>query len=67
MGDRLVAPLRSDGSVTIPQSIRQVHDLEPGDQVLLELHGVKADGEIVEPDIPEDQSGLDGYGWGAGG
>lgn len=65
MGDRFVAPVRSDDSVTIPQSIRQVHDLKTGDQVLLELHGVKAGGEIVEPEIPEDQSDLSGFEWGA--
>lgn len=58
MGDRFIKQLSKGNSVTIPQAIRRVHGMTPGDDVLIEVHGVTEDGELQEPYEHEDQTAL---------
>lgn len=64
MGELFVGPVRTDGSVTIPQAVRRAHDAETGDDVLVELHGVKTKAGVEPPEVPEDQADLSGFEWG---
>lgn len=61
MGDLFAKVVGRSGQIVIPEGIRVAHGLEQGDVVLLELHGLFAEGEVERPALPETQQQLPGF------